>query len=172
MTTYIPFKPSNIQAPTYNVTLDNNPYILVVTWNVAAQRYYINIYSTDGTWIYTVPLTETAIGRPVESMYYDSNQQAIIGAFQALASTPQIGIAVWRPLGQIVQYTFAGFTPNALNGEINCLRTGFGTFMYSLASNPGSISVLGNGSRYMNMAGGYFQTSTLIYRQGQFEVNP
>lgn len=172
MTTYIPFVPSNTQAPSYNVTLDGNSYFLVVTWNVSAQRYYINIYSTDGTWVCTVPLTETAIGRPIQSMYYDTNQRAIFGSFQVEAITPVVGTAIWRPQGQIVQYTFDGFTPDTLNGEVDCLRTGFGEFMYSLATNPGPISVLGNGSRYMNMAEGYFETSTLIYRQNQFEVNP
>jgi hypothetical protein len=171
MTTYIPFRPSNVRAPSYNVTLDDGQFILVVTWNVAAQRYYINIYSTDGTWVCTIPLVDTAIGRPVKSMYYDLNQQAIVGIFDNTPN-PVIGTAIWRPLGQIVQYTFEGFIPGILNGQVGCLRTGFGSFIYPMKTNPGPISVLGNGSRYMNMAEGYFTTSTLIYRQGQFEVNP
>jgi hypothetical protein len=32
--------------------------------------------------------------------------------------------------------------------------------------------VLGHASRYNNLVEGYFQYSTLIFRDGQFETNP
>src|SRR5215831_14631339 len=101
MTTYIPFQPSNISAPTYMVTLDGNQYTMVVTWNVASQRYFINLYDVNGTLIFCVPLVTTAIGRPVQSMVYDSKNQVIFGSF---------GNAMYRPLGQIIRYVFSGFT--------------------------------------------------------------
>ena len=54
MTTYVPLTLSDNTPPFQTtVTLDGNPYFLAVTWNVAAQRWYVGLNDQYGnvTWI-------------------------------------------------------------------------------------------------------------------------
>lgn len=51
MTTYTNFTPSPTQNFSFNPTLDGNAYTAIVTWNVFGQRYYLNIYTTQGALI-------------------------------------------------------------------------------------------------------------------------
>ena len=56
MTTVTNFAPT-VRAPfQFQATLDGVIYTVIVTWNLFGQRYYINIYALDGTWIVTLPL--------------------------------------------------------------------------------------------------------------------
>lgn len=48
MTTFIPFQPSATQNFTVNVTLDGLPYVLIVTWSLFGNRWYINILTPQG----------------------------------------------------------------------------------------------------------------------------
>lgn len=54
MTTLIPFQPSNATTPPFQstVTLDGAAYALTVTWNIAAQRWYVTLTDQNGnvTW--------------------------------------------------------------------------------------------------------------------------
>jgi hypothetical protein len=162
MTTYVPFHPSNMSAPRLTVQLDYQATTVIVTWNVASQRYFLNLYTLDGVWICTVPLIETSQGKAVLGMTYDSNQGVLIGTMD----TP-----TYRPPGQVVNYTLEGFSPPSINGYRECLTLVDQRFSFP-SPDPGVITVMGHASRYHNMVAGYFQYSTLIYRQGQFETNP
>jgi hypothetical protein len=135
---------------------------VVVTWNVAAQRYYLNLYTLDGVWICTKPLIETSKGQRVLAMAYDASQGVLIGTMEK---------PMWRSPGQIVHYTLEDFQPPAINGRKECLTLSDQRFAFP-SDNPGVISVMGHASRYQNIVEGYFQYSTLIYRNGQFETNP
>src|SRR5271165_3488747 len=54
--TYFPFTP-NINSPfQFTPVLDGSQYNAVVTWNLFAQRYYINLYASDGTPIFSLPV--------------------------------------------------------------------------------------------------------------------
>ena len=69
MTTVVSFAPSP-QAPfQFEAVLDGTTYTVIVTWNVSGQRYYINVYALDQTWIFTLPL----IGSPQD---YDISMTA------------------------------------------------------------------------------------------------
>jgi len=135
---------------------------MIVSWNVAAQRYFINLYTLDGVWICTVPLVETSTGQPVLAMVYDDTQGVLVATMQS---------PMHRPAGQIVRYTLEGFVPDVINGQRDCLTLVDQRFQFS-ADDPGVITVMGHASRYANMVAGYFQYSTLIFRNGQFETNP
>ena len=59
-TTYVQFVPSPQSPFQFQATLDSSTYTVIVTWNLFGQRYYINLYALDGTWIVALPL----IGSP------------------------------------------------------------------------------------------------------------
>lgn len=63
MTTLYPFQPTATQPFQFQPTFDGTVYTVIATWNVTAQRYYINIYSLSGDRIATLPL----IGSPADS---------------------------------------------------------------------------------------------------------
>lgn len=60
MTTLITFVPSTSGAPQFQATLDGALYTIICTWNLSGQRYYINVYSQDGTLI----VCKAMIGSP------------------------------------------------------------------------------------------------------------
>jgi hypothetical protein len=160
--TYVPFRRSNVSAPRLTVQLDYQDTTIIVTWNVASQRYFLNLYTLDGVWICTVPLVETSQGQQVLSMTYDPFQGVLIGTMAS---------PMYRPPGQIVNYTLEGFSPSSLNSPQECLTLVDQRFSFP-STDPGVITVMGHASRYHNMVEGYFQYSTLIFRNGQFETNP
>jgi hypothetical protein len=129
---------------------------------VASQRYFLNLYTLDGVWICTVPLIETSRGQRVVSMVYDPNQGVLIG---------QMEKPMYRSPGQVVNYTLEDFSPPSINGPRECLTLYDQRFTFP-SVDPGVITVMGHASRYQNMVAGYFQYSTLIFRNGQFETNP
>jgi hypothetical protein len=174
MTTVIPFIPSNIITPKFNVLLDNTNCTITVTWNVSAQRYYINVYSTDGTWIITTPLVSCPPARSVNSVNWDStrrvlNVQMVDPSFWPV---PLASGALAIPSGTIIDYTLEGFQPATYNGLFRGLQIDEITFSVPMDTDPGQVVVMGNVNRLMNMVQSIFQTSSLVYRNGAFEVNP
>jgi hypothetical protein len=174
MTTVIPFLPSNLVAPNFRATLDGTDYDVEITWNVSAQRYYINIYGLDGTWIITTPLVQTPPARKIQSIVYDIFQKAILVTMVDPSQwpVPLSAAGLNTPPGTIVDYTLENCDPTLLNQKWRSLHINSSSFSFPLASDPGSINILGSVNRLMNMISGVFQTSTLIYRNGAFEVTP
>jgi hypothetical protein len=74
--------------------------------------------------------------------------------------------------GTIVEYTLMGFQPNDYNGTFRCLQIDEVTFTFPLDFHPGPVVVVGNIHRLINMIKTVFNTSTLVYRNACFEVNP
>jgi hypothetical protein len=173
MTTIIPFIPSNLLAPRFDVVLDGNNYNVVVTWNISAQRYYVNVYGIDGSWIITTPLVQSPPARAVNSFAYDTIRRIAMVSFvdPSLWPIPLSSAGTLTAPGTMVDYTLENFDPLVLNATWRSLHIDSTNFSFQLADNPGTINILGSVSRYLNMVGGIFQ-STLIYRNGSFEVNP
>lgn len=65
MTTYVQFTPSTTSSPPFQftATVGSTDYTVTVTWNVYGQRWYINIYDSDGTRLKTQPM----IGSPLDN---------------------------------------------------------------------------------------------------------
>lgn len=174
MTTIIPFVPSNRIAPRFNATFDGNPYTVVMTWNISAQRYYINVYTVDGTWVVTVPLFQTPPARAVNLASWDPLQKLMTIEMLPPSEWPvplPPGGAVIKP-GTIVDYTLQGFQPATYNGIFRSLQLDGITFTFPLATDPGPLVVVGNVNRMLNMVAGVFQNSTMIFRNGSFEIDP
>ena len=174
MTTVIPFTPSNITTPTVPMTLDGVNYNVTVTWNVSAQRYYINVYALDGTWIITVPLVSSPPAREVQSARYDPflNIVTIQMVDPTLWPVPLSHEGISTPPGQIIDYTLIGFSPNTYNGKFRCLNLDAVTFIFSMPTDPGPVTILGNVNRLLNMIEPLFTINSLVYRNSAFEINP
>jgi hypothetical protein len=163
MTQRFPFVSSNTVAPSFQPVLDGVQHLVVVTWNVSAQRFYINVYANDGALVCAVPLVGSSPGIELASVVWDANRRAAIA---------ELTRPFWRPLGQIIVYTIQDCQPDAFNGLFNCLTESPTSFSYPMIANPGQIKVLGSANRCLNMIGPWFTTSSMIFRNNAFEVNP
>jgi hypothetical protein len=172
MTTIIPFRPSNITTPEFRASLDGSEYKITVTWNVSALRYYINIYAASGAWIITVPLISTPPARNVASASYDPFLNAVVVSLVDPVYWPiPVGGPIIKP-GTIVDYTLDGFQPNTYNGKYRSLHLNDTTFTFPMPTDPGPLIILGRVNRLLNMIETVFTTSTMVYRNGAFEINP
>ncbi len=166
MTTYVLFQPS-ITAPfQFSPTLDGVQYSAVVTWGLAGQRWYINLYDQTGNRIFTLPV----IGSP------DAIQTSSL-TWDELTGTVTVTTAAAHGLtiGMVVELTITDVVPATYNGIWSLFVTGPMTLTFSQETDPGGdATAQGNIGRDINIAGGYFQISTLVYRQstGQFEISP
>lgn len=174
MTTIVPFIPSNIKPYTFPVELDGVNHSITITWNVSAQRYYVNVYRTDGSWVITIPLIMSPPSRTIDSIKFNP--------FQLVLEIQMVPPNLWPiPLspgglgtapGTIIEYTLEGFNPTTYNGKYRGTHINGTLFTVPMAINPGSITIMGYVSRKLNMLASVFQTSTFIYRYGAFEINP
>jgi hypothetical protein len=164
MTTYIKFIPSNSVAPRFTTTFDEDSYTIIVTWNVASQRYFINVYSIVGNWICTVPMIETEIGNKITDISYDKYNNVLVVTING---------NLWRPPGMIVKFDIENCVPDDINGSYDCLMLNSNTFTIPApVATRGQVTILGSATRFMNLVAGYFQSSSLIYRNRMFEVRP
>jgi hypothetical protein len=156
------------------MNLDGLDYNVTVTWNVSAQRYYINVYDQNGEWIITVPLVSSPPARSVKKVVYDPFLNLVIVQMTDPTSWPvplsSAGLAT--PPGTIIDYTLLGFNPNTYNGKFRCLHLDSSTFTFPISTNPGPVTFLGTISRMLNMIEPLFITSSLVYRNSSFEINP
>jgi hypothetical protein len=174
MTTIIPFLPSNLVAPKFNATFDGTDYSVIITWNVSAQRYYVNIYGFDNSWILTIPLIQTPPARKIESVEYIRLQSIVVATMTDPTSWPiplSPSGTLTRP-GTMVDYTLEGFQPFTYNGKQRSMQINETSFSFPVTQDPGPIQILGTVSRIMNMVATVFITSTFVYRNGAFEINP
>jgi hypothetical protein len=62
MTDYVNFQPNDVSAFQFQAVLDGTQYNCVITYNLFGERYYINIYTTEGALIVARPV----VGSPNE----------------------------------------------------------------------------------------------------------
>src|SRR5215467_3061904 len=172
MTTVIPFIPSNILTPSFPVILDGNNHNVVITWNVSALRYYVNVYRSDGTWIITIPLISSPPARNVSNVIYDPFLNSVVVTLVGPDWWPVPAYGPVTPPGLMVDYTLENFQPDTYNGRFRCMHIDPVTFTFPMTTNPGPLVVLGRVSRLLNMVASVMQTSTMVYRNGSFEINP
>jgi len=163
MTTYFDFAPSLVAAPQFQPTLDGQQYTCVVTWNVYAQRFYVNCFALDGTLVFSLPMIGSATGVDIQSIAW-----SLGGSVTVVTATPH-----GYPVGSTVDLTISGCSPNGYNGKMRCFAIDPATLVYQLTTNPGSVTALGTVSYDISLSAGYFD-STLVFRQenSQFEVSP
>ncbi len=163
MTTYVPFQPSPLAPFSFQATLDSAVYIITVPWLLSGQRWYVQCQDTSGNPIFYLPLIGSPTGISLENLTWS------LGSVSAQTSVPH-GFNV----GATIYLTISGVSPSGYNGIYECLITSPNTFSYDISTYPGSVSNVGSVSYDINLADGYFTTSTLVFRdQSQtFEINP
>lgn len=163
MTTITPFTPSTTAAFQFQPVLDGETYNAIITWNVYGQRYYISVYDLNGNLIFNLPLVGSPDGLQIQTMAWAA------GVVTAVVQTPH-GL----PIGSTTVISISGSTPDAYNGTFSVLVTSPNAFSYQLVDDPGLDTAAGTAFKNVNLAGGYFETSTLVFRNTsqQFEVNP
>lgn len=166
MTTYYPFIPSQNAAPSFTPTFDGDQYQVTVPFLLFGQRLYLQCNAIDGTLIFYQALVESDPGVPIQSLTWDIETGTVNG------TTAQVH---GYRLGDTVALTVSGATPDVYNGLFKVLITGPMSFSYplSLESDHGAATVQGFLSYNIDMLAAFgFKTSTLVYRNGNFEVNP
>jgi hypothetical protein len=167
VTTIYPFQPS-AQAPfQFQPTLDGDVYQCTVTWNLfrggqgSTSPYYLNIYALDGTLVVSRALVASPVGVAVQNLFWAN------GRAYATTQSPH-----GYPVGAVVDLTLSGILPAAYSGIFECLITGASTFWYAVMPNPGAFTQLGYVTYDINLTQQYFQTTTLVFRDGvnNFEV--
>ena len=174
MSTIVPFIPSTTTRFKFPAQFDNGKYTVEVSWNVSAQRYYIDVYGADGAWVITTALVQSPPARALEKVVYDPFRLALIYTMvdPTLWPVPLSSGGLNTKPGILVDYTIEGFQPTTYNGTYRGLHINEVTFSIPWATDPGSYTIIGSVSRYLNMVATVFNTSSLIYRNGAFEVNP
>lgn len=163
MTTFLNFQPSTQQVSTFQVTLDGEAFVLTLTWNLFGQRYYVNCSDLEGNLIFSLPLIGSPDGLILQSATW------LAGLVMITTQEPHGYRA-----GTSVNLTLTGATPDAYNGSFTFLVTGDNTMTYPVTSDPGANTAPGLLQDNINLGGGYFETSTLVFRtsSSQFEVTP
>ena len=153
---------SNAVAPSFSPTLDGSVYTITVTWNLFGQRHFVNCYDGSSNLVFTVALVETPPSLALEGLTWSA------AALQVTATT----LATHGfPIGSVIELTLVGANPATYNGSYDVFITGPSTFQFAMTTDPGSVVSCGSASFVISMCRGYFN-STLIYRNGQFEVSP
>jgi hypothetical protein len=164
MTTYYSVQPSQTGAPQFTATLDGLQYTIQVKWVLFGQRYYVFCYNSSGVQVFSRPLIESLPGIQIDAISYDE-----LSGLAIVATDQPHGFKI----GSTTNLTIAGASPDTYNGTYWMLATGANTlsFPLSVSSNPGQTTVAGTLSFIISMTAAYFN-STMIYRNGQFEVSP
>ena len=162
MTTFINFVPSQVIAPSFQVTLDDNLYTASVEWMLFPQRYFLRITGLSGVLVLFTALVGSPLGNNIAAISWANGKVTIT----------TVDPHFFR-VGQIVNLTIVGVVPAAYNGIIQAFVTGRNTFTFALAANPGVATTLGSVQRNINLVAGLF-TSTMVYRtvNQQFEITP
>lgn len=164
MTSYV-FQPNGLIAPSFYATLDGGQYNCVITWNVSAKRYYINCYAPEGGLVFAVPVVSTLTGIQLVSLNWDVAQEVVTGVING--SFRSIGLQT----GMIADMTIENCIPVSFNLAQEILVINDTTFTYLQSSDPGPLQTPGAITAYISLTAGYFN-STMIFRNGSFEVNP
>ena len=162
MITYTDFVPSQRVPFSFQPELDGQTYTAIITWNLFARRFYLNLYALDGTLVLATAVVGSPTGFTLQTLSW-ANGQAI-----ATANAPH-GYGV----GATVDLTISGAVPDAYNGRVKAFVTGPNTFSYPISADPGAATAAGSAAYNISLVGGMF-ASTLVFRQAaqQFETSP
>jgi hypothetical protein len=163
MTTTFDFRPSNLAPFQFQPTLDGTTYTCIVSWNLFGQRFYLDCYTLAGDLVFSQALISSPDGVQIQAISWAK------GVATVTTNVPH-GLGI----GLTANITISGTTPDGYNGLQSVYSISPTQFTYSLTSNPGAATMFGNAIANINMAAGYFTTSTLVFREStsQFEVSP
>lgn len=169
MTTFINFTPSAVQPFQFSPTLDGQQYNAIITWNIfrgpnnATFGFYLNLYDLSGNLIVARALSGSAIGLNLQALSWAN------GIVTGTTVTPHN-----FKIGKSIPLAITGAVPDGFNGVAQCYIISPTSFTFPLATNPGAATAFGSASYDVDLTGGYFVTSRIVYRapNRQFEISP
>jgi hypothetical protein len=162
MTTYAQFTPSNKKAPSFIFVFDGTQYVLTISWNISAKRYYVNCTDPSGNLVFMVPLIRNPNPIEIVSLTYDFlNQRVVVETV-----TPH-GV----PIGKIINASIINCVPDTYNGSGLMSALSETEIIYPMLQDPGQATIFGSIDYLISMTKGYF-ISTFIFRNNTFEINP
>ena len=135
MTSYYPFQPSGVNAPSFQPTFDGAVYNCAVTWNLFGQRYYVNCFDQNGVRVFTVALVGSPAQKLISTLSWSS---------ASLTATAETALPHGFKVGTVVRLTIAGASPAAYNGEYLAFITTPMEFEFPLANDPGPVIMAGS----------------------------
>jgi len=158
-----PFTPTGQAVFSFQPTLDGQQYSAIVTWSLFGQRWYISIYDVSNTLVVSEAVTGSPNPIGIQSVEWDAG----------LVTVTTVEAHGYK-VGTIATLTIADMVPDAYNGTFECLIRSATTFTYPLLSDPGAATSIGSAAQNLNLVGGYFTDSSLVFREAaqQFEVSP
>jgi hypothetical protein len=162
MTTFYHLVPSNRQAPTFTALFDGAQYIITVLWNISSQRFYVNCKDISGNLIFMVPLVINPESMQLASLSYDEQNMRVVATTVAPHNFP---------IGEVINASIINCVPSQYNGSGLLSVLSKTEIIYSMKQNPGPATTLGAIDYLISLTKGYFR-STMIYRDGNFEINP
>lgn len=162
MTTYVDFVPSNVAPPQFQATLDGSIYNVLVLWNLAGQRYYVQVADQSGNIILYLSMVGSPTGLALATVTCTQ------GTVTATCVVPHN-----YTVGRTIALTVSGVTPADYNGTFDALIVNATQFTYSIPTLPLAASIAGNVNYNISLTAGYFD-STLVWRvaNNQFEIAP
>lgn len=163
MATYVTYNQPPNSRFIFGVTLDGQAYVAEVIWGLFGRRTYLNLKDGGGALIFSRPMLGSPLGVAIQSASWH------LGVVTVLTALPH-GFAIT----DTVNVAISGCLPEELNGRKQILVTTATEFTFPLGADPGAISQFGKVDYNIDIAGGYFSNSTLVYRpqSNQFEVSP
>lgn len=163
MTTFFTYQPQPNAPYQFQPTLDGQQYSAIVPWSLFGRRLYFMLYDSNGGRVLTRALVGSLGASPIQSLSWAGGS--------AVATFAQ-GHG-YKPLST-VEVKVSGCAPVAYNGRFQAYVMNPLQFAYDVAVNPGAPTTLGQASYDIDLVKGYFEESTLVFREasGQFEVDP
>lgn len=163
MTTVTPFEPPPNVPFQFNPTLDGQVYIATIIWGLFGRRWYMRLTALDGTLVFNKALIGSAGSKSIQSATWANGTATVTFA------SPH-GYTIL----DTVDVTITGCVPVEYNGVVRALITTPTQLEYSVAEPLAPLTLAGLASYDINMVAGYFDASTLVYREAarQFEVSP
>lgn len=159
MTTLIAFTPNATRLFQAQITLDGQPYTVIVTWASWGQRWYFNLLAASGVLV----VSEGLIGSADAAMFALTT---VTGSYLASVSpAPTLNGVLLR--GQAVNST------NVPPATTLSVVAGANLRLSNPATVTGTDSAASFGYN-VNLVAGYGFTSTVVFRESaqQFEITP
>jgi hypothetical protein len=161
LTAYFTFTPSRTSIFRFRPTLDGQAYSATCTFNLAVQRWYINLFASNNVRVLSKPIIGSTDRIQTSLTTQAGSLVATVGA------GPGIGTGTKIISTQLPSETVVG----AIAGTSIGMVLPSGASQTAITSGTDTTALFSND---INIVASYFTASTLIYRAstGNFEISP
>lgn len=146
------FTPDIGQNQSFQPILDGNIYAAAITWNIFAQRWYLNLSDLNGNLIIYRAVSSSADPAAIANISWSQ------GIVTVVTEAPH-----FLGLGVVAELNISDNSPAGYNGIVDCNVTGPNTFTYALTADPGQQTQVGHFGSVVDLTDGAFVDSVLVY---------